>query len=67
MGRKDLEVKAKAVLERLDRDDEDPREAYLVLNATIDDYRRSGDPVPEILVSAKRHLEWELAVQSQGR
>lgn len=62
----ELEAKAHALLDRIDRDD-DARDCYLALNATIDDFRRAGNPVPAPLVAAKRQLEFELAAQSQGR
>lgn len=62
----DLEATARALLDRIDRED-DPRESYLALNATIDDLRRKGNPVPASLAAAKRQLEIELVAQSQGR
>lgn len=63
---RELEAKARALLDRLDRDD-DARACYLALNATIEDFHRTGNPVPEPLVAAKRQLEFDLAAQSQGR
>lgn len=62
----ELDSKARAMLERIERDD-DARACYLALNATIDDFRRTGSPVPPPLIAAKRQLECELAAQSQGR
>lgn len=62
----DLEAKTRALLDRIDRD-EDARACYLALNATIEDFRRTGNIVPAPLVAAKRQLEFDLAAQSQGR
>lgn len=62
----DLEAKARALLDRIDRD-EDVRGCYVDLKATIEDFQRSGNPIPQQLARAKRHLEIELAAQSQGR
>lgn len=62
----DLEAAARALLDRIDRD-EDARACYLALNATIEDFRRTGTDVPPPLVAAKRQLEFDLAAQSQGR
>lgn len=61
-----LEAKARALLDRIDRD-EDVRGCYVDLKATIEDFQRSGSPIPQQLAQAKRHLELELAAQSQGR
>jgi len=54
------------LLSRLDRQ-EDPRDAYAIIQTRIREYRAAGWAVPDDLVRIERSYMAECMAQSQGR
>lgn len=68
MGRRagQLDAESSKILAGLD-DFEDPRQAWAAVKVRIEQLTRSGDSVPEGLLTAERHLMTSFMAESQGR